>query len=158
MREAKARGEIERFPSGRRARGLPPLSKNRTIRRAQRILEVRVSKAVVPTTSNATKADKLGEATDKSLDLVLAFLNRDVDPEREPKLFAQQINSAHLTINTQVRVDNAKLAAEALGPAGLNEQERRDRARRLIREAFAERPPRDNGIVIEHEPDPAKED
>jgi hypothetical protein len=153
MREAKARGEIERFPGGRRARGLPRLSRDPTIRKAQRILEARVSKAVVPTASNATKADKLSDATDKSLDLVLGFLNRDVDPEKDPKLFAQQLNSAHLTINTQVRVDNAKLTAEALGPAGLNEQELRERARRLIREAFAERPPRDNGIVIEHDPD-----
>jgi len=39
MREAKARGEIERFPGGRRKRGLPPLSKDRTIRKAQRLVE-----------------------------------------------------------------------------------------------------------------------
>ena len=88
MREAKARGEIERFPGGRRARGLPPLSKDRTIRRAQRILEARVSNrgaVMVPATSDATKAEKLGEATDISLDRVLAFLYLDVDPRAEPK-------------------------------------------------------------------------
>jgi hypothetical protein len=32
MRAAKARGEIERFPGGRRAKGLPPLSRDPTIR------------------------------------------------------------------------------------------------------------------------------
>jgi len=39
MREAKARGEITRFPNGARARHLPPLSKDPIIRRAQRIVE-----------------------------------------------------------------------------------------------------------------------
>ena len=43
MREAKAAGQIERFPNGRRARHLPPLARDTTIRKAQRILERLVS-------------------------------------------------------------------------------------------------------------------
>src|SRR5215471_1172341 len=39
MRAAKAAGLIEKFPGGRRARGLPQLSKNPTIRKAQRLVE-----------------------------------------------------------------------------------------------------------------------
>jgi len=39
MRAAKAQGEIDRFPGGRRKRGLPRLSKNPIIRKAQRIVE-----------------------------------------------------------------------------------------------------------------------
>ena len=149
IREAKARGEIERFPGGRRARGLPPLSKDRTIRRAQRILEARVSNrgaVMVPATSDATKAEKLGEATDISLDRVLAFLYLDVDPRAEPKLFALQMNTAMTTISNQVRVDTAELTARALSPTGLTEEQRRAQARQAILEAFAERPQLDNSI------------
>jgi len=149
MREAKARGEIERFPGGRRARGLPPLSKDRTIRRAQRILEARGSNrgaVMVPATSDATKAEKLGEATDISLDRVLAFLYLDVDPRAEPKLFALQMNTAMTTISNQVRVDTAELTARALSPTGLTEEQRRAQARQAILEAFAERPQLDNSI------------
>jgi hypothetical protein len=147
MREAKARGEIERFPGGRRARGLPPLSKNPTIRRAQRILEARVSKgAVVVPIGDATKAEKLGEATDKSLDRVLAFLDQDIDPQDDPKLYSLQMNTALTVIGIQVRVDNAALAASVLSPAGLTEDQRREQARQAILEAFAERPQLDNSI------------
>ena len=39
MRAAKAAGLIERFPNGRRAKGLPPRSKDRIIARGQRLIE-----------------------------------------------------------------------------------------------------------------------
>ena len=39
MREAKVRGEIQKIPGGRRARGLPPRSKDRIIVRGQRLIE-----------------------------------------------------------------------------------------------------------------------
>ena len=39
MKAAKERGEIAKIPGGRRARGLPPLSKDPTIRKAQRMVE-----------------------------------------------------------------------------------------------------------------------
>jgi len=40
MRRAKAAGLIERFPNGRRAKGLPPRSKDRIIARGQRIVDM----------------------------------------------------------------------------------------------------------------------
>jgi hypothetical protein len=39
MHRAKAAGLIDRFPNGRRPKHLPPLSKDRTIRRGQRAFE-----------------------------------------------------------------------------------------------------------------------
>ena len=39
MRAAKERGEVDRFPNGRRARGLPKRSKDRIIARGQRLIE-----------------------------------------------------------------------------------------------------------------------
>jgi hypothetical protein len=44
MRLAKQEGLIERFPNGRRTRGAPKLHPNRTIRRAQKIIEGRMAK------------------------------------------------------------------------------------------------------------------
>ena len=46
MRLAKARGEIEKIPGGRRAKGLPPLSKDPKIRKAQRFVEKAMAKLV----------------------------------------------------------------------------------------------------------------
>src|SRR6516165_1029493 len=43
MRAAKARGELARLPGGRRSRGLPKLSRDKKIRRAQRILEKKMA-------------------------------------------------------------------------------------------------------------------
>src|SRR5262249_30721912 len=81
MREAKARGETERFPGGRRARGLPPLSEDPTIRKAQRIIEAKMaeqSKAAVTTGerpwSELSKAEKLAVATDLGLDVSMKIL------------------------------------------------------------------------------------
>ena len=44
MRLAKQQGLIERFPNGRRALGSPKLHPDRTIRRAQKIIEARMAK------------------------------------------------------------------------------------------------------------------
>ena len=44
MRLAKQEGLIERFPNGRRARGAAKLHPDRTIRRAQKIIEARMAK------------------------------------------------------------------------------------------------------------------
>jgi len=42
MRAAKAAGLIERFRNGRRAKGLPPRSRDRIIARGQRLIEQRL--------------------------------------------------------------------------------------------------------------------
>ena len=77
MRALKARGEIERFPGGRRARGLPRLSKNPIIRKAQRIVEkakamVDQAIATVPERpwSELSHPEKLALETGVSLDII----------------------------------------------------------------------------------------
>jgi hypothetical protein len=44
MRLAKQQGLIAKFPNGRRPRGAPKLHPNRTVRRAQKIIEARIAK------------------------------------------------------------------------------------------------------------------
>ena len=82
MRALKARGEIERFPGGRRARGLPRLSKNPIIRKAQRIVEkakamVDQAIATVPERpwSELSHPEKLALETGVSLDIIAKILN-----------------------------------------------------------------------------------
>jgi hypothetical protein len=170
MREAKARGEIQRFPGGRRTRGLPPLSRDPTIRKAQRIIEARMADQEIVTVperpwSELTHPEKLDKETGQALDIAAKILRdgaqlleRDGIEGTDIKLVTLVKDTALQVISTQVRVDNAKLAAAALGPAGLNEEQRRERARQAILQAFAERALPDNGIVIEHELDEAGSD
>ena len=166
MRAAKAAGQIERFPGGRRARDLPPLSKDRTIRRAQRLVEkAKVmadhNVATVPDRpwSELTSPEKLARETGLSLDIAAKILNdgaqileRDGLEGTDPKLVALVKDTALSIIGNQIRVDTAVLTASAVSPEGLTDSERRERARRMILEAFAERPLPGNGVVIEHEP------
>jgi hypothetical protein len=166
LREAKARGEVERFPGGRRARGLPSLSRDPTIRKAQRILEKAKAMAdqeIAPVPDRPWEvmghSEKLDKETGLALDIAAKILRdgaqmleRDGIEGADIKLVTMVKDTALQVISTQVRVDNAKLAASVLAPAGLNEEQRRQRARELIRQAFAERPSRDNGVVIEQEP------
>jgi hypothetical protein len=130
MRAAKARGEIARFPNGGRAKGLPPLSRNPIIRKAQRLIEAKMqAKAVVVPVKDITKAEKLGAASDRSLDRVVAFLDQDIDPQADPKLFALQINTSLTIISVQGRLDAAALQAQALSTAGLSDEQKRARTR-----------------------------
>ena len=166
MREAKARGEIERFPNGRRARHLPKLSRDPTIRRAQRIVEKMKAGAdhdiaAVPERpwSELTHPEKLDKETGLALDIAAKILNdgvqlleRDGLEGADIKLVTMIKDTALQVISTQVRVDNAKLTASVLSPTGLNEEQRRERARLEILAAFAERPMPGNGVVIEHGP------
>jgi len=71
MREAKAAGQIEKIPGGRRAKGLPPLSKDRKIREAQRMIEKMMSERAVARRwgEGLTKAERLSEATDEALEV-----------------------------------------------------------------------------------------
>jgi hypothetical protein len=115
IREAKARGEIERFPGGRRKRGLPPLSKDRRIRRAQRIIEAKMAKAVVAPVSDASAAELLSSATHVSLVRVQELLNREIDPAQDYRLYALQISTALSTIASQIRIESAALMASSVG-------------------------------------------
>jgi len=106
-----------------------------------------------------THSEKLDKETGLALDIAAKILRdgaemleRDGIERADIKLVTMVKDTALQVIATQVRVDNAKLAASVLSPAGLSESQRRERARQAIREAFAERPLPDNGLVTEHEP------
>ena len=129
MRTAKAAGLIERFPGGRRARGLPPLSKDPKIRKAQRLIETRMAErnaAVVmaprsdPPAHRAerpwaemSKGEKLAAATDRALDVAKAYLDVPVDPSNL-KLASLQTNLALGVIGYQVRVESGALSGDAI--------------------------------------------
>ena len=145
MREAKAAGLIEKIPGGRRARGLPKLSKDKKIRKGQRILEnlekemtARKAEkaAAVPAVverpfEELEKAEQLSEATGKSLSRVYRFLLQEIDPAADPKMFALQINTALATISAQIRLDSAVLMARSGPVLNEDERERLDQAHRL---------------------------
>jgi len=140
MNAAKARGEIERFPNGRRAKGLPKLSSNRKIRRAQRILEAAMATrakkaAAVPAVAqrewaSLDKAEQLAEATSESLTRVYDFLLQQIDPVEDPKMFALQISTALATISNQIRLDSAALLSRSGGALSQDERDRLDWAHR----------------------------
>jgi hypothetical protein len=117
---------------------LPRLSKDRKIRRAQRMLEAAMEerkKEVAATVTRAweelSSAEKLSLATDQSLDKVYAFLLLDFDPVEEQKLVLAQQQVALATISNQIRLDSARLQAEtALG--GLDDGELDRRLGRLL--------------------------
>jgi len=152
MRAAKASGEIEKIPGGRRAKDLPPLSKDPKIRRAQRIIEKRMaeqSRAVARTDGNVpsswdqlSKADKLARATDLGLDVSMKILTdggRLLDERglegMDPKLLAEVRGTALSIISDQIRIDAAALQASAIrhGAAAVELEEER----RLLDTAFA---------------------
>ena len=122
MRLAKVMGAIARFPGGRRDRGLPPLSKDPRIRRAQRLVEAEMAarrKVRVDQVSDGqgwqerSSGQKLATASDKSLDRIFAFLLLDLDPRADEKLFLAQQQMAMATITNQIKLDSAQLAAQA---------------------------------------------
>jgi len=83
MRRAKAGGLIKKIPGGRRAKSLPRLSTDPTIRRAQRIIEAQMEKRELPIPdSPALSAERpwheksRGEKLAKNADLSLDFNNQ----------------------------------------------------------------------------------
>ena len=110
MREAKERGEINRFPNGRRAKGLPPLSKDPKIRKAQRFVEKAMAK-LVPSDgrpwTEMSKAEKLGRATERALDCVRDILELGIDPS-DAKTLAIVKDTALNIISQQIRLDALK--------------------------------------------------
>ena len=110
MRLAKARGEIEKIPGGRRAKGLPPLSKDPNIRKAQRFVEKAMAK-LVPSDgrpwTEMSKAEKLGRATELALDCVRDILELGIDPS-DAKTLAIVKDTALNIISQQIRLDALK--------------------------------------------------
>jgi len=146
LRAAKARGEIERFPGGRRARGLPPLSREPTIRRAQRLLEAEVAKkkvagdgAVPRVWETLSKAAKLSHNADLALDCARQILELGVDPS-DPKLLSIVKETALSVIAAQIRLDELRMNDPGDQPGNIAPEERRRWAVEENEEAFRERP------------------
>jgi hypothetical protein len=87
MRAAKAAGQIARFPGGRRTRGLPPLSKDPKIRRAQRIVENQLEMArrkkqlLIPLPPSRGKSSAVARSYNQMLsdiEVCYKMFNRDV--------------------------------------------------------------------------------
>ena len=110
MRASIAAGEIDRFPNGRRSRDLPPLSKDPTIRKAQRLIEKAMAK-LVPSDgrpwTEMSKAEKLGRATELALDCVRDILELGIDPS-DAKTLAIVKDTALNIISQQIRLDALK--------------------------------------------------
>jgi hypothetical protein len=114
--------------------------------------------------SELSHPEKLGIETGKALDIAAKILNdgavlleRDGLEGADIKLVALVKETALAVISNQIKVDTATLTASAMAPSGLTPEQRRERARKEIIEAFAERPSVSEGTVIEHEL-PAAED
>jgi hypothetical protein len=132
MREAKERGEIVRFPGGRRPRGSPPLSKDKTIRRAQRIIEAEIEMARKKKQSlltlapkvwrELTRAEKLERAADLGLDRAFEILQLGVNP-LDPKILAIVQNTALTVISRQIAIEAAQADRSHPLPTGLSRSE-----------------------------------
>jgi len=136
MRAAKERGEIEKIPGGRRAKGLPRLSKDPKIRKAQRIIEKAMAEqskaAAVQANGNEapvawsdlSKAEKLSRATDVGLDRVYQTLTAPYDPT-DLKQAQLVTNLALSVIGQQIRLDALKELQRGDVPAAKVDEEQR---------------------------------
>jgi hypothetical protein len=147
MREAKAQGKIERFPGGRRKRGLPPLSKDRTIRRAQRIIEAAMADAEKLTAmvgqkpwEEMSRGEKLAANANKALDVAAKILELDVDANdpTDFKRLALQKDMAVQVIGYQIRVEQGAQPFSPPASPAVTIEELAARAEREIDEAFRE--------------------
>ena len=93
-----------------------------------------------------TKAEKLGAVTNVALDIAREILALGVDPS-DTRILQIVKDTALSVISNQIRVDTAVRAASVSSPAGLTDNERRERARKAIAEAFAERPQPGNSTL-----------
>jgi hypothetical protein len=96
MRLAKQRGEIPKLPNGRRPRGAPKLSANKTVRRAQRVMESVMAKkntlsaaagsppvlSAVKPFAEMSKGEKLSHNADLALDDTMRILAAPIDYAR----------------------------------------------------------------------------
>jgi hypothetical protein len=118
MRRAKAAGLIERFPNGRRAKGLPPRSRDPIIARGQRLIEQAIAMAkalpAVPDKSweEMTDGEKFTRNFSASLDFNHEVLNRHTNWE-DTELLKLKKEIALSTQAAAIRVKVAQLAPRA---------------------------------------------
>jgi hypothetical protein len=124
MRADKARGLVTKFPVGRKP-GVSgrTRSKDKTIARAQRVLEdiamgINRNRSLLPLpapdaaaalpTRPLTQAAKLANATDLALDIVQQILKLGVDPS-DVRLLAQVKDTALTVIGQAIRLGESEL-------------------------------------------------
>jgi hypothetical protein len=116
MRVAKERGEIEKIPGGRRAKGLPPRSKDRIIARGQRLIEQAIAEMAkakknlpaVPDKSweELTDGEKFARNFSASLDFNNEVLNRHTNWEDTELLKLKK----EIALSTQLAAIRVKVA------------------------------------------------
>jgi hypothetical protein len=116
MRAAKAAGLIAKIPGGRRARGLPPRSKDRIIARGQRLIEQAIAEMekTLPAVTNKsweemTDGEKFASNFSASLDFNHEVLNRRTNWE-DTELLKLKKEIALSTQAAAVRLRTAELA------------------------------------------------
>jgi hypothetical protein len=119
-RLAKERGSIEKFPNGRRRRDAPKLSADKTVARAQRLMEKGVmaqrSPPAIPVAAlpaekpweQQSKGERLSHNVDLSLSFTKSLLELPFDPENL-KLLAIQKDAALTLISQQIRIESERL-------------------------------------------------
>jgi hypothetical protein len=118
QKAAKAAGLIKKIPGGRRARGLPPRSKDRIIARGQRLIEQAIAMAkalpAVPGKSweDLTDGQKFARNFSASLDFNHEVLNRHTNWE-DTQLLKLKKEIALSTQTAAIRVKVAELAPRA---------------------------------------------
>jgi len=114
MRTAKARAEIARFPNGRRKRGLPPLPRDKKLRKAMRLVEnelaemARRKRQLVPAErfEDLSRGRKLEKAADLGLIRAYEILQLGINP-LDPKMTAIISNVALNLISRQIPIEAA---------------------------------------------------
>jgi hypothetical protein len=124
MRLAKERGLIAKLPNGRRPRGSSRRSADKTIARAQRLVEeVVMVKSTVPAAQGEppalpvakpwaamTKGERLSHNVDLSLEFTRQLLEAPVDFDNL-KLLGHQKDAALTLISQQIRIESERLRA-----------------------------------------------
>ena len=122
MRAAKERGEVDRFPNGRRARGLPKRSKDRIIARGQRLIEQAIAEMAkakknlpaVPERpwEEKTVGEKFSTNFEDALDFSHEVLNRNTNWE-DIELLKLKKEIALAAQSQAIRIRVAELAPRA---------------------------------------------
>jgi hypothetical protein len=121
MRLAKQQGLIAKFPNGRRPRGAPKLSADKTVARAQRLMEKEVvakqSPLAIPVATppaaekpwaDMSKGERMSYNADLALNFTRQLLDLPFDPENL-KLLGHQKDAALTIISQQIRIEAERL-------------------------------------------------
>ena len=112
------------------------MSKDKHIRKAQRLVEAQMSQRAAIVAAGLTKAERLSAATDTALEVATEILALGVDPT-DARILAIVKDTALSIIATQARLDAAQLAAASGGLGSLADDDLDSRIERKMRLVMA---------------------